>query len=139
MKARKFRCLALIKKIYLKQWIWWLSSWLLKIIIKKTVILKAIYKGLFVKHIVLIFSLIRTTFLSIYKNIVLISNQLKTRFLISSFSVYKMVDSEYSTDNNKSSKISIRTTMKNPKMLKFFPVHLKTKKCVSMQLKNYLS
>ena len=139
MKATKFRCLALIKKIYLKQWIWWLSSWLLKIIIKKTVILKAIYKGLFVKHIVLIFSLIRTTFLSIYKNIVLISNQLKTRFLISSFSVYKMVDSEYSTDNNKSSKIGIRTIMKNPEMLKFFPVYLKTKKCVSMQLKNYLS
>ena len=43
-----------------------------------------------------------------------------------------MVDTEYSTDNNKSSKISIRTIMKNPKMLKFFPVHLKTKKCVSM-------
>ena len=40
-----------------------------------------------------------------------------------------MVDSEYSRDN-KSSKISIGTVMKNPEMLKFVPDHLKTKKIV---------
>ena len=41
-----------------------------------------------------------------------------------------MVDSEYSRDNYKSSKISIGTVMKNPEMLKFVPDHLKTKKIV---------
>ena len=34
--------------------------------------------------------------------------------------------------------ISIGTVMKNPEMLTFVSDHLKTKKCVSMQLKNYL-
>ena len=48
-----------------------------------------------------------------------------------------MVDSEYSTNNYKSIKISIETVMKNSEMLKFVPDHLKNKKCVSMQLKNY--
>ena len=37
-----------------------------------------------------------------------------------------MVGSEYSTDNYKSSKISIGAIIKNP-MLKFVPDHLKTK------------
>ena len=52
-----------------------------------------------------------------------------------------MVDSVYCmdiTDIYKSAKISIWTVMKSPEMLKFVPNHLKTKKCVSMQLKNYL-
>ena len=39
-----------------------------------------------------------------------------------------MVDNEYSTDNYKSSKISIGTVMKNPEMLKFLPDYLKTGK-----------
>ena len=34
--------------------------------------------------------------------------------------------------------ISIETVMKNPEMLKFVLDHLKTKKCVSIQLKSYL-
>ena len=38
----------------------------------------------------------------------------------------------------KSLNISIGTAMKNPEMLKFVPDYLKTKKCVSMPLKNYL-
>ena len=46
-----------------------------------------------------------------------------------------MVDSEYSTDNYKSSKISIETVMKNTEILNFVPDHLKTKKCVNKQLK----
>ena len=37
-----------------------------------------------------------------------------------------MVDSEHSTDDYKSPKISIGAIMKNPKMLKFIPDHLKT-------------
>ena len=49
-----------------------------------------------------------------------------------------MVDSEYSIDIYKSVKISIGTGIKNPEMFKFVPDHLKTKKCVKMQLKNYL-
>ena len=55
------------------------------------------------------------------------SNQFLLLFL---FSIYKMVDI---MDN-----ISIGTVMKNPEMLTFVSDHLKTKKCVSMQLKNYL-
>ena len=38
-----------------------------------------------------------------------------------------MVDSEYSTDNYKSSKISIGAIMKNPEMLRLVPDHLQTK------------
>ena len=38
----------------------------------------------------------------------------------------------------KSVNISVGTVMKNPEMLIFVPDHLKTKKCVSMQLKDYL-
>ena len=41
-------------------------------------------------------------------------------------------------DVYKSLNICIRTVMKNLEMIKFVPDHLKTKKCVSMQLKNYL-
>ena len=39
-----------------------------------------------------------------------------------------MVNSEYSTENHKSSKSSIGKVMKNPEMLKFVPDHLKSKK-----------
>ena len=38
-----------------------------------------------------------------------------------------MIDSEYSKDNYKSSKISIGAIIKNPKMLKIVPNRLKTK------------
>ena len=38
-----------------------------------------------------------------------------------------MVDSEYSTGNYKSSKISIGAIMKNPEMLRLVPDHLQTK------------
>ena len=37
-----------------------------------------------------------------------------------------MVDSEYSTDNYKSSKISIGVIIKNPETLRLVPNHLKT-------------
>ena len=33
--------------------------------------------------------------------------------------------------------INIRTVMKNPEILEFVPAHDKTKKYVTMQLKNY--
>ena len=46
-----------------------------------------------------------------------------------------MIDGEYSTNIYKSLNISTGTVMEDPKMLKFVPDHLKTKKCVSMQLK----
>ena len=39
-----------------------------------------------------------------------------------------MVDSEYITNIYKSLNISIRTVIRNPELLKFFPYHLKTKK-----------
>ena len=52
-----------------------------------------------------------------------------------------MFVSEYSMDIYKSVKIDIRTVTKNSELLKLVPDHLRTKKkkkCVSMQLKNYL-
>ena len=49
-----------------------------------------------------------------------------------------MVDNEYSMGIYKSAKLYIEVVMRNSKMLKFFPDHLKTKKCVSMQVKTYL-
>ena len=51
------------------------------------------------------------------------------------FSIYKIVNI---MDVYKSLNISTRIIRKNPKMLKFAPDHLKTKKCENMQLKNYL-
>ena len=45
-----------------------------------------------------------------------------------------MVDSEYSTGSNNSSKFSIGTVMKNLERLEFIPDHLKTKKFVTMKL-----
>ena len=62
------------------------------------------------------------------KNIALISSLIKTViFCLFCFSIYKMADSEYSKNNNKSSKISIGTVMKNPEMLKIIPGHLEKK------------
>ena len=49
-----------------------------------------------------------------------------------------MVDSEYSTDNYKSLKISIRTIMANPEILKFVSDHLKTKKMCKHAVKKLL-
>ena len=49
-----------------------------------------------------------------------------------------MADNEYSTDGYKSSKISIGAIMKDPEMSKFILDYFKTKKCVNMQLKDYL-
>ena len=46
-----------------------------------------------------------------------------------------MVDS---MDISKSLNITVATVMRNPEMLKFVLDHLKTKKCVNMQLKNYI-
>ena len=46
-----------------------------------------------------------------------------------------MVDS---MDIYKPLNINIGTVTKNPEMLKFVPDHLEAKKCVRMQLKNYL-
>ena len=74
------------------------------------------------------------------KDIALNSNLFNTGFFYRScFAIHKMVEIEYSMDIYKSVKISIGTVMKNPVMLEFVPDHLKTKKCVKMHLKNYLS
>ena len=44
--------------------------------------------------------------------------------------IYKMVGSEYSMENYQSSKLSIGTAMKNPKMLNVFPDSLRNKRNV---------
>ena len=44
------------------------------------------------------------------------------------FIIYKMFESEYSANNYKSLKVSIRAIIKNPEMLRFVLNHLKTKK-----------
>ena len=46
--------------------------------------------------------------------------------MVNSINIYKSIN------------IKIETVMKNPEMLKFVLDHLKTKKCVSIQLKSYL-
>ena len=48
-----------------------------------------------------------------------------------------MVDSEYGTDNYKSSKISIGAIIKNPEMLQFVPDHLNIKKMWKIELQNW--
>ena len=47
-----------------------------------------------------------------------------------------MADSEYSTNIYKSLNINTGTVKRNPEMLRIVSDHLKTKKCVSIQLKN---
>ena len=79
------------------------------------------------KFIFLISSLVKTAFLASYKNIALIFGLIRTAFLIFLFSVYKIVDSEYSPDNNKSLKMSIAAITENREMIIFVPDHLKTK------------
>ena len=49
-----------------------------------------------------------------------------------------MVGSEYSTEDCKPPKINIRAIIRNTEILKFVPDYLKTKKCVNIQLKNFL-
>ena len=46
-----------------------------------------------------------------------------------------MVDSEYNTDDYKSSKNGIQAVMKNPEMLKTVPDHLETKKMYNYAVK----
>ena len=48
-----------------------------------------------------------------------------------------MVDSEYSTEDNKSTKINIGTIMRNLEMLKFVHDHLKTKKMCKHAVKKW--
>ena len=69
------------------------------------------------------------------KNIVLIFSLFETIFLHFLFSISKIVDIR---DIYKSLNIIIGSVMKNPEMLRIIPDHHKTKKCVSIQLKNYL-
>ena len=106
--------------------------------------MKASFSGY--KNIILIFSLIRTAFLSsyknnslissltrtgyllIYKNNILVFGLINTAFFTFFFSLYKMVGSDYSPSNNKSSKISIAARKKNTEMLKFVLIPLKLKK-----------
>ena len=47
-----------------------------------------------------------------------------------------MVDTEHNTNDYKSSKTSIRTTMKNSEKLRLIPNHLKTKKVHKNGVKN---
>ena len=74
--------------------------------------------GIYIKSIVLNFSLFKTSFFY---------------FFCSAY--YGMVGI---MDIYKSLNINIAVIIKRPEMLKFVPDHYKTKKCVSMQLKNYL-
>ena len=64
MRSTRFLCLDLMVKYTSKTMDVMHSSWLLKLIIKKTVTLTTIQKSFFVKHIALIFFLVRTAFMS---------------------------------------------------------------------------
>ena len=71
--------------------------------------------------------------MSRYKNIALLFSLLKTAFFyFFYFSIYKVVDNEYSTDYYKSSKINIAAVIKNLEMLKFVSDHLKSIKNVQV-------
>ena len=70
--------------------------------------------------------------MSSYRNIILIFSLVRKGFLTFCFSLYEMVDSEYSTDNYKSwssnkKSISVGAVIKNPEMVRFVPGHFKTK------------
>ena len=68
--------------------------------------------------------------MSRYKNIILIFSLIRTAFFnFFCFSICKIVDSEYGTDDYKPSKISIGTIIKNPEMLNSFQITLKLTLC----------
>ena len=91
------------------------------------------------KNIIWIFLLVRTAFSPSYKNIVSIFSLVRTVFfLLVSFSIHKMANSEYSTGDCKSSKISIVAIIKFQEMLKFVSDHLETKKICKHSVKNCL-
>ena len=89
---------------------------------------------------------IHTTFFSSYKKLLFNffssqNNKILLQFSLSEqssfqdsfsfficFSINKIVDSEYITNNYQSLKISLGAIIKNPEMLTFVPDHLKTKK-----------
>ena len=59
-------------------------------------------------------------------------------FFVFCLILYEIVDTEYSLDNYKSSKLSIGAIIKNPKTLKFVPNHLKAKKMCKHAVKKLL-
>ena len=76
------------------------------------------------------------TIVGIHIKNTLVFSLFKTLFFFTFlFSIYKMVDIMYIY---KYLNISFQTIMNNPEILRFVSNHLKTKKCVSMQLKYFL-
>ena len=124
MKLKTFFIIRWWQNTYPKQWIWWISSWLLELIIKKTVILITLQNRFFLKLEKWYFTFFSSQLWKYY--IKFWSNQ--DNFLnVLLFSLYKKVHSEYSPDNYKSLKISIGTIVEYPEMLRFVLDHLKTK------------
>ena len=82
-----------------------------------------------VKNFILILSLIRRDFLPNYKNIIFAPVTTAFLFFLSVY-VYKMVDS-------KTQKIKIGEIIKDPKMLRLVPYHLKIKRMCKYAAKNY--
>ena len=64
------------------------------------------------------------------KSIALVFSLLKAFFYFFCFAIYKMIDSEYNIDINKSVKISTGAVIRNPKILEFVLIILKLKKPV---------
>ena len=77
---------------------------------------------------ILTFGLIRTASLSNYKDCTSIFGLIRAAFLLFCFNLYEMIDSKYSSDNYKTSKVSIGAIIKDPEMLRFVPDHFKNKK-----------
>ena len=105
-----------INKIWLswfdEKMIWLISSWSLELITKENSYLNNFSENLFCQAMQILFQFSlwsKQLFLPSYKSIVLIFNITRTAFflLFFSFSLYKMVNSEYRTSDYKSSKISI--------------------------------
>ena len=82
-----------------------------------------------VKNFILTLSLIRRDFLPNYKNIIFALVTTAFFFFLSVY-VYKMVDS-------KTQNIKIGEIIKDPKMLRLVPYHLKIKRMCKYAAKNY--
>ena len=106
------------QNLYSKQGIWWISSWLLELIMRIV--------SCQTKNLISIFGLIRAAFFWNDKSIIF--SLVKKAFLFLFLFKNKMVDSETLI-------ISIGALIKDPEMLRFIPDHIKTKKMCKHAIK----
>ena len=77
------------------------------------------------------------SFLSSYENIDLIFGLISAAFLFACFILCEILDNQYSSYKNKTFKINIEWTVKNPEILRFVLNHLKTKNMPRNPVSNF--